>query len=102
MMSVALPFNIVPAVENPGKKRMTASFISIRGKRKPLPDFWRTKIPLGRSVRVGYLRSMAFGIACQRGPGNRPNNPPYKGWSQAFYKRHPELIASKQQALDWR
>ncbi|KIW00825.1 uncharacterized protein PV09_07586 [Verruconis gallopava] len=45
-MSVVLPFNIAPAVDNPGKKRMTASCISTRGKRKPLPNSWRTKMPL--------------------------------------------------------
>jgi len=52
---------------------------------------------LGCSVRVGYIRSIAFDIACQREPSNRPRNPPYKGWPQAFYKRHLELTASKQQ-----
>jgi hypothetical protein len=62
---------------------------------KALSRFLAHQDALGRSVRVGYLRSMAFGIACQREPGNRPNTPLYKGWPQAFYKRHPELIASK-------
>lgn len=69
---------------------------------KALANFLAHQDALGRSIRVGYIRSIAFGIACQREPGKRPSNPPYKGWPQAFYKRHPDLVASKQQALDWR
>ena len=38
--------NIVPAADNPGKTRTTASSISTHGKRKPLPNFWRTKMRL--------------------------------------------------------
>jgi hypothetical protein len=56
---------------------------------------------LGRSVRIKYLRSIAFSLASQRPPADRPSKPPSKNWPQFFYKRHPELRASKSGALDW-
>ena len=70
---------------------------------KALATFLAHQDALGRSVRVGYIRKMAFNLACQReDPDDRPSDPPYKGWPQAFYKRRPELDVSKQQPLDWR
>lgn len=46
-MSVVLPFNIVPTVDNPGMKKTTASAISLpTGKRKFLLNSWRAKMPL--------------------------------------------------------
>jgi len=56
---------------------------------------------LGRSVRIKYIRSRAFNLAHQRPPADRPSRPPYTNWTQFFYKRHPELRASKDGALDW-
>jgi hypothetical protein len=47
MMSVVVPFNIVLLVDHPSRKRMTASVISIHGKRKPLPSSSRIKMLLG-------------------------------------------------------
>ena len=32
---------------------------------------------------------------------DRPSKSPSKNWPQSFYKRHPELRASKSGALDW-
>ncbi|TVY89412.1 hypothetical protein LAWI1_G008442 [Lachnellula willkommii] len=70
---------------------------------KSLATFLAHQDALGRSVRVGYIRKMAFNLACQReDPDDRPSDLPYKGWPQAFHKRRPELDASKQQPLDWR
>ena len=56
---------------------------------------------LGRPVRVKYIRSIAFSLARQRPVADRPSKPPNKNWPQSFYKRHPELRASKNGALDW-
>jgi hypothetical protein len=46
MMSVAVPFNIVPLVGHPSKKRMTANVTSIHGKRRPLPSSSHIKMLL--------------------------------------------------------
>jgi hypothetical protein len=70
--------------------------------REALATFLAHQDALGRSVRVGYIRKIAFDLACQRDSDDRPSNLPYKGWPQAFYKRRPELDVSKQQPLDWR
>jgi hypothetical protein len=56
---------------------------------------------LGRPIRMKYLRSIAFSLASQRPPVDRPSKPPYRNWPQEFYKRHAELRASKSSALDW-
>ena len=69
---------------------------------KALAKFLAHQDALGRSVRVGYIRSIAFSLACERDPKDRPSKPPHKNWPQFFYERHAELTASKQQALDWR
>lgn len=69
---------------------------------KALAIFLAHQDALGRSVRVGYIRSIAFSLASRRDPDKRPSKPPYKNWPQFFYERHPELTASKQQALDWK
>jgi hypothetical protein len=68
---------------------------------KALIKFLVQQDALGRPVRVKYIRSIAFSLACQRPPADRPSKPPYRNWPQAFYKRHPELRASKTGALDW-
>ncbi len=44
---------------------------------------------------------MAFGLACQRSPMDRPSKPPGKNWPQLFIKRHPKLKVSKNGVLDW-
>jgi DDE superfamily endonuclease len=56
---------------------------------------------LGRSIRMKYLRLIAFGLASQRPLADRPDKPPYRNLPQEFYKRRVELRASKSSALDW-
>ena len=58
---------------------------------------------LGRSVRIKYIRSIAFSfsLARQRATKDRPSQPPGRNWPQFFYKHHPDLKASKIRALDW-
>lgn len=57
---------------------------------------------LGRPVRIKYIPSIAFSLARRQRPlADRPSKPPNKNWPQFFYKRHPELRASKNGALDW-
>ena len=68
---------------------------------KALVEFLIQQDALGRSVRIKYVRSIAFGLACQRSPADRSSKPPYNNWPQFFYKRYPELAASKSGALDW-
>lgn len=68
---------------------------------KALVKFLVQQDALGRSVRIKYIRLIAFSLACQRPLADRPSKPPYKNWPQFFYKRHPELRASKTRALDW-
>jgi hypothetical protein len=62
---------------------------------KALVKFLVHQDALGRSVRIKYIRSIAFSLARQRPPGDRPSKLPYKNWPQFFYKRHPVLTASK-------
>lgn len=68
---------------------------------KALVKFLVQQDALGRPVRIKYIRSIAFSLAHQRPTADRPSNPPNKNWPQSFYKRHPELKASKSGALDW-
>ena len=68
---------------------------------KALVKFLVQQDALGRSVRIKYIRPIAFGLARQRPPKDRPSKSPSKNWPQSFYKRHPELRASKSGALDW-
>ena len=68
---------------------------------KALVKFLVQQDALGRSVRIKYLRPIAFGLARQRPPKDRSSKSPSKNWPQSFYKRHPELRASKSGALDW-
>jgi len=57
---------------------------------------------LGRPVQMKHVLSIAFSLACKRPLADRPCNPPYRNWAQFFYKRNPELTASRSGALDWR
>jgi hypothetical protein len=68
---------------------------------KALVKFLVQQDALGRSVRIKYVGSIAFSLACQRPPTDRPRKPPGRKWPQSFYKRHPELKARKSGALDW-
>ena len=52
-------------------------------------------------MRIKYVGSIAFSLARQPPPTGRPSKPPGRNWPQFFYKRHPELKASKNGALDW-
>ena len=69
---------------------------------KALVDFLSHQDALGRAVRVKHVCSIAFSLASQRDPCDRPNNPPNKNWPQALYLRSSKLAASRQQALDWK
>lgn len=48
-----------------------------------------------------YIRSIAFSLASQRPPADRPSKSLYRNWPQDFYKCCAELRASKSSALDW-
>jgi hypothetical protein len=68
---------------------------------KALVRFVVQQDALGRSIRMKYLHLIAFSLASQRPPADRPNKAPYRNWPQEFYKRRAELRASKSSALDW-
>ena len=69
---------------------------------KALVKFLVQQDALGRSVRIKYVRSIAFSLARQRSSTDRPSKPPGRNWPQLFYKRHAEVLkASKNGALDW-
>jgi hypothetical protein len=68
---------------------------------KALVKFLVHQDALGRSVQIKHVRSIAWSLARQRPPSDRPSKPPSKNWPQAFYRRHDELKASKTGALDW-
>jgi hypothetical protein len=46
--------------------------------------------------------SLAFSIARQRLPANRPSKPPGKNWPRAFEKRNNQLQAKKVRSIDWK
>ncbi|KEY70102.1 hypothetical protein S7711_10297, partial [Stachybotrys chartarum IBT 7711] len=70
---------------------------------KALVKFLIQQDALGRPVRIKYLGPMAFTLACRRRiPTDRPRKAPGANWPQSFYRRHPELKASKSTALDWK
>lgn len=69
---------------------------------KALVNFLSHQDALGRSVRVKYVCSIAFNLASQRAPDDRPSKPPNKNWPSGLYKRHSTLGVSRRQALDWK
>jgi Tc5 transposase DNA-binding domain len=56
---------------------------------------------LARPVRIKYIPSLAFSIARQRSITDKPPKPPGRNWARAFEKRHLELKARRNKALDW-
>ena len=69
---------------------------------KALVKFLIQQDALGRPVRIKYVGSIAFKLACRRPPANRPSKPPGKNWPQLFYKRHADVLkARNNKALDW-
>lgn len=69
---------------------------------KALVDFCAQQDALGRPIRVKYVPSIAFSLACQRSSADRPKRPPGKNWAQLFQKRRVSALrASKSAALDW-
>lgn len=69
---------------------------------KALVNYLIQQDALGFSVRIKYVPSIAFGLACKRCTADRPKKPPGKNWVQFFYKRHAdELKPSKSRALEW-
>jgi hypothetical protein len=100
-MSLALPSSIVHEVDGPRKRRPEANTI-YPWEVKALVRFLVQQDALGRPVRIKYIPSIAFSLARRQRPlADRPSKPPNKNWPQFFYKRHPELRASKNGALDW-
>ena len=68
---------------------------------KALVKFIVQQDALGRPIRMKYAGSIAFSLARQRPPTDRPCNAPGPNWHRDFYKRHSELKASNSEALDW-
>ena len=56
---------------------------------------------LGTPIRIKYIPSIAFTVACGRPEPDRPLRPPGKNWAKSLEKRHPEIKARKVKALDW-
>lgn len=71
---------------------------------KAFVNWLKQQDELGQSVRIKYLSSMAFKLACRRPlPADRPTKPPCRNWTQLFSKRYAEeLKPSKSAALDWK
>ena len=61
---------------------------------KALEKYLKLMADLGSPVRIKYLPSLAFSIARQRST-NKPTKPPGKNWSQAFQKRHHQVLKSR-------
>lgn len=57
-----------------------------RDEEKALVRFLLLKSSLGQPVRIKFIPSLAFSIARQRSPANRPRKPPGKNWPRAFEK----------------
>lgn len=55
----------------------------------------------GSPVRIKFLLSLAFSIACQRSTAHRAIKPPGRNWAQGFEKRHPELKSRRVRVIDW-
>jgi hypothetical protein len=67
---------------------------------KAVVNFVLNMADLGQSVRIKHIPSLAFSVARQRST-NKPSKSPGKNWARAFEKRHPELKARRNRALDW-
>ncbi len=92
----------IHADEDRSKRKREANSTSPCLKRKALIDFCAQQDALGRPIRIEYVPSIAFSLACQRTPADRPIKSPGKNWAQLFQKRHAGAIrASKSGALDW-
>lgn len=55
--------------------------------------------PLPHPNKISTIDSVR---SCLSTSASRPSKPPGKNWPQSFYKRHPNLTASKVGALDWK
>jgi DDE superfamily endonuclease/Tc5 transposase DNA-binding domain len=67
---------------------------------KAVVNFLLQMAELGQAVRIKHIPSLAFSVARQRST-NKPPKPPGRNWARAFEKRHPELKARRNRALDW-
>ena len=56
---------------------------------------------LGHSVRIKFIRSLAFRIVLRR-PTNRPLKPTGPNWPKAFERRHIGLGARRVKAINWK
>jgi hypothetical protein len=64
-------------------------------------DFILQISALGTPVRIKYISSIAFTVACGRPEDDRPQKPLGKNWAKVLEKRHPKLKAKRVKALDW-
>lgn len=56
----------------------------------------------GQPVRIKYIPTLAFSIACRRSTTKKPVKPPGKNWARSFEKRHPELRSRRVRSMDWK
>lgn len=73
-----------------------------RDEEKALVKFLLLKSSLGQPVRIKFVRSLAFSIAHQRSPENRPTKAPGKNWPRAFERRNAELQSRRVRSIDWK
>ncbi|KFZ24430.1 hypothetical protein V502_01093 [Pseudogymnoascus sp. VKM F-4520 (FW-2644)] len=67
-----------------------------------LDKYLKLMADLGNHVRIKFLPSLAFSIACQRSTTDKAIKPPNKNWPQGFSKRHPALKSKRVRAMDWK
>ena len=57
---------------------------------------------LGQPIRMKFISAIAFRVTRHRPTTDWPLKPPGRNWTKALEKRHPELIARRVKALDWK
>jgi hypothetical protein len=57
---------------------------------------------LGQPIQMKFIPFIAFRVTRHRPTADRPLKPPGRNWTKALEKRHPELIARRVKALDWK
>ncbi|PVH73100.1 hypothetical protein DL98DRAFT_431862, partial [Cadophora sp. DSE1049] len=67
---------------------------------KALEKYFKGISDLGNPMRIKFVPSLAFTIACQRSTIKKPINLPGKNWAQGFVRRHPALKSQKVRAID--
>jgi hypothetical protein len=69
---------------------------------KAMVKFLLLMSSLGHPVRIKFIPSLAFSIACRRSTAVKSIKPPGKNWAQAFERRHTILKARRVRAIDWK